>query len=1141
MKIKNKAVSLCVSLAMALPLIAVPAQSASAAPGDNIARLSGNTYSASSSESGRGPALAFDGDRTSSNSRWAEQSQGLSAVAGEWLEAALVSAQPVTSAVIYFESMTKDSTGALKGTVTLQYSNNGTDWKTIDSKNSFTADEAASKTVTFTFDPVVAGYMRLYFPEAQFWLSVYEFELYWNGVNPPDVGTDLARLAGNTYSASSFDGANPIAGAFDGNRTSGRWAEGNTNAGQWLQVTFPKTRALSSAVIYFEALTKGLDNSHLEGVVDLQYSGDGSDWKTIQEKTFTTETNKTVEFDFAPMYAQYIRVYFPQSQFYLSVYSFELYWNGVEPSGGDTALLRAAVNQCQPVYTESVLSQYKMSAVNNYKNALTAAVIILQAANPPVQAEIDAALNALNSAVNSLEPNRVIFTNALKATPAEDWNELFNNLTSPGQDDWRAGDGMHSVPLTGVDAIGSGGPDTPTAWMFSDSYVSSFKDLSQSLLLNKLQMPNNVFADFMGIQPDKTKLSFVFGQGGNKAMLRNPPTPGDEGGTSNVVPEAYWVQDGIVIGNYLYVTSDHEDNSTLTTYGVSMVKFPILSNYQVDWAHYQWLGFKPLFNSATTFVTGILDNSQLSGVPSAKADGYVYCYGATVPGYAQRRVVVARTTKANFEDPEKWEFYTANGWQTGATANLGSVAGITPSNLLVSASTSVTYINSGIYSGKYLMTYTDGALGEKIGYMLADNPWGPFTNPTVCFVAPQMEEYQNELYQVDNPKAWYVTYNPTAHPHLSKAGQLLISYDCFVWNSNKSSNANWHQTETNEFYRERFFTLDLNKMAAVAPQNCVTLVSGGKPVAASSGANPANVTDGSDFTKWESSGNEPNKTLTIDLGRKQEVGRYIIKHGGLAIVNNSDITARNFLNTRRFQLQYSDDGANWKTAVDKEYNASFENDENFAPVIGRYFRLNIQQPTQGAMDKATIYEFQLYSPSHSIAVNNPFGAAVKLSADTAVYGDAVNFTVAQSGQTTQIGSVTLRSAAGNTLLQTLTPAWNGVYSFTMPNMDVVVSLAAADSGVISAQVADAKASYAAGKDDIHVQVTTVAGVTRLALYDAGGYRIGVTRQKVSPAGGNLIWDLWFKLGGAGSHVIQVKAGAEALIASDSSVTVAISE
>jgi hypothetical protein len=956
------------------------------------------------------------------------------------------------------------------------------------------------------------------------------------------VGTNLARVAGCTYSADYSESGREPALAFDGNRTgsNSRWAGGDSHSGNWLSVRFPAVEPVSSVAIYFEAMTKGANANNLAGTLVIQVSANGSEWTEVARQSTFTAGVKNVTLTFTPVYTQYVRVYFPETQFWLSIYEFEIYWSGESP-GGDPTALRTAVAQCEPQYTDTVLSQYKMTVINRYKAALSEAKRILTLATP-AQAEIDAALTELNAAIRtfSTSSNRILFTAALKAKPAEDWNELLNNLDNPGQDDWRAGDGLRSVPLNGVKAIGSGNENTPTVWLFSDSYITSYRDLSKSLHLNWLQMPNHVFAEFTGIQPDKSKLNYVYGEGGDKSKVRQAET--DEGGISNVIPDAFWVQDGMVIGNDLYILFDHQ-NKALTTINTSMARIPILSGYKVDWANAKWLGYTDVWNSRTTMGVSLFDNSALSGVPANKTDDYVYIYGNTQSG--SRRACVARVRKADFAEPNKWEYYTSGGWVAGS-AGLGSVAIITPSNFMISAQHCVTYINSGIYEGKYMMTYTEGGISERMGYLLGDNPWGPFTNPTICYVAPQVEQYQNELYQVDNPRAWYVTYNVITHPHLSKPGELLVSYDCYVWDSTKwDSNTqyydpNWHGTETNEFYRERFFTIDLTKLATLETQNSYTLVSQGKPVTASSGSNASYATDNNDKTKWEASGAGPYD-LTVDLGKPMEIGRFIVKHGGLAIVNNTDLAARNYLNARKFQLQFSDDNTNWKIAVDKQYNANWQNDENINPVIARYWRLHIDMPTQGTMDKATIHEFQLYAVSHSISADTPGGVTVNLDKTTALYGDTVTFTVNEGYTISTYDTVALFTKSG-ALLQTLKPsAYYGVYTFAMPDKDVIVKLYKMESGIIGGgdDFDDSmyRYTFVIENDLVHVTAWTLSSVKKLALYENGG-RIGIKQQFVANEGDTLKWDLWFKLE-KGEHLIEFRGGLNAFLKSGISFKITI--
>ncbi|MCL2152249.1 MAG: discoidin domain-containing protein [Oscillospiraceae bacterium] len=950
------------------------------------------------------------------------------------------------------------------------------------------------------------------------------------------VGTNLARLAGSVYSADYSESGREPRYAFDGDRTNSRWAGGDSHSNNWLRVDLPEVEPVSYVTIYFEALTKGANANQLNGLVVIECSGDGVEWQEVARQNYSNFTPKNVTLSFQALYTSRIRVRFPETQFWLSIYEFEVYYDGSAPSG-DPAQLRNTVRQYQEQYTDSYISRFKMSSRDVYKAALENALAVLR--NPSAsQSEIDAARTALVASVstsgsgNFRSANQIIFTGALKATALENWNELLYNLDNPDQDDWRAGDGLRSIPLTGVTGIGSGDEKTPSLLLFSDSYVSSYVDLSKSLHLNWLQMPNHVFANFSGIEPDRSKLSFVFGEKGDKSKLREPPTPDSEGGTSNVIPEGFWIQDAIVIDNTLFILFDHQ-NTSLVTINTSMAKVPILEDYKVDWENYVWLGYSDLWNRNNTFGVDIFDNTIEGGVPEGKADEYVYIYANVTSG--SRRCGVARVKKADFEDTEKWEFYTTGGVWSAGKANIGSAAIITPSNFMISAQHSVTYINSGIYEGKYLMTYTEGGISERIGYLLGDNPWGPFTNPTICYIAPEVEQFTNELYQFDNSRAWYVTYTAVAHPQLSKPGELIISYDCYVWDSNKSYNLGWHGTETNEHYRERFFKLDLNQMGSIEPQDAYTLVSAGKPVTASSGANASNAVDTDDHTKWESTGNEPNKWLTVDLGKPTEVGRYILKHGGTAIVHNFDLEARNYLNTRRFKIQYSNDNANWTTVVDKQYNAYWQNDENFEPSIGRYWRLYIEQPTQATMDKATIHEFQLFGIARQISVQAPDKITVALDGNTAFYGDTINFTVNKGNTSLNVDAITLRSESG-ALLQSLSPNYNGVYSFTMPDRNVVIRVSTAESGIIDGKVEDEPDGvldliFTVESDLIHVSVTTLAEVRKLALY-TNDKKISLHRQNITDMGDTLKWDLWFKMYDPGEFIIDVRGGIKAFNESD---------
>lgn len=54
----------------------------------------------------------------------------------------------------------------------------------------------------------------------------------------------------------------------------------------------------------------------------------------------------------------------------------------------------------------------------------------------------------------------------LKVEPAHEWTELFNRLS-----DWVGADGMYTMPLNGVDSIGSADSETKTFFGFHDSIL----------------------------------------------------------------------------------------------------------------------------------------------------------------------------------------------------------------------------------------------------------------------------------------------------------------------------------------------------------------------------------------------------------------------------------------------------------------------------------------------------------------------------------------------------------------------------------------------------------------------------------------------------------------------------------------------
>ena len=81
MNIRKRVMAILLSVMMVVSaVLSSPITLAEDETGDNLALLPGNSFSAKSSESGRGPELAFDGDMSS---RWAQDGNG---EAGRWVQ-----------------------------------------------------------------------------------------------------------------------------------------------------------------------------------------------------------------------------------------------------------------------------------------------------------------------------------------------------------------------------------------------------------------------------------------------------------------------------------------------------------------------------------------------------------------------------------------------------------------------------------------------------------------------------------------------------------------------------------------------------------------------------------------------------------------------------------------------------------------------------------------------------------------------------------------------------------------------------------------------------------------------------------------------------------------------------------------------
>ena len=120
----------------------------------------------------------------------------------------------------------------------------------------------------------------------------------------------------------------------------------------------------------------------------------------------------------------------------------------------------------------------------------------------------------------------------------------------------------------------------------------------------------------------------------------------------------------------------------------------------------------------------------------------------------KKSLIAARTLPRKIEDFDQWTFWNGESW----VKNKEEVVPITEH---VSNELSVTPTGDG----RYLLTFTVMGLSEKIGIQVGSSPVGPFGEVHEVYTCPEYAE-----------KGLF-PYNAKAHYHLSKPGELLVSYN----------------------------------------------------------------------------------------------------------------------------------------------------------------------------------------------------------------------------------------------------------------------------------------------------------------------------------------------------------------------------
>lgn len=324
---------------------------------------------------------------------------------------------------------------------------------------------------------------------------------------------------------------------------------------------------------------------------------------------------------------------------------------------------------------------------------------------------------------------------AIAAEPVQEWTKLFDR-----DEIWLGADGIFSIPLDGRDELSSATEKTRTLFVFSDTMVGTADP--QTKEYKNANMVNHSVAILEGNTPDPERIRFIYGKGGDMSR-------------TNLFGYNCWLQDGIVIDGTVHLSAIRTGKNWKPL-GLDLISVP-LRDGRPQWDRFERKADFPALISnerfQSCFGAGILDH--------VSRDGYIYIYGYRDRLRGGRKgLIVARVEPKDFTDANRWRFWNGKQWTENLSASLEDEAVLVDG---VSTELSVTPIEKD----RYLLVYTRATMSPEIYCNLGDSPTGPFGKAEKIYHCPEPETLGKGIY----------TYNAKAHPHLSRKGTLLISYN----------------------------------------------------------------------------------------------------------------------------------------------------------------------------------------------------------------------------------------------------------------------------------------------------------------------------------------------------------------------------
>jgi hypothetical protein len=332
---------------------------------------------------------------------------------------------------------------------------------------------------------------------------------------------------------------------------------------------------------------------------------------------------------------------------------------------------------------------------------------------------------------------------------APEWTALMERSSG-----WFGADGIFSIPLDGKEIQGV--EDQKTLFIFSDTYIGEVVD---NVPLPGNVMVNNSTAWMTGLSPVEDSISFMYNcdEQGRPISYFVPDNEDSEPG------EYFWLGDGFINhsrGKALYLFAYHVRKTGPNVFDFEQTEVALLKiedptpegikRYEQRATH---LGFEHPRYGRVYFGSGVFVNTRRAGAPDP--DGYVYVYGIMEKN---KSLIAARVRPGQIEKFRRWRFWNGSSWVPDKEE-------VRPLCDGVSNELSVTPVEDGLY----LLTFTVLGISDKVGIRVGESPTGPFGDIHEVYTCPEYAE-----------KGLF-PYNAKAHFHLSRPGELLVSYNTITF------------------------------------------------------------------------------------------------------------------------------------------------------------------------------------------------------------------------------------------------------------------------------------------------------------------------------------------------------------------------